>query len=528
MSRMQAASTRCSGPPSHPPNSEVFAPRFVIEMRPPESNSNRASMPGFPFTLHLGEHAALTSAVVPGLLYCGKPVNLHGVAVSLAPERRQHGSLRSRTLTLNAPYAGEMYRCRLKDVAFEHGLVFSGVHVPGDFAATVSVVTERHGTIFLRSLGPRLIHVLPESLPTKPSAGAAPATRRARLIETLRHMVPGITDAPMIPVDEIREVHVNYLARDGVDASLECSRLAIVASVLQFTTASGKLESAAMLPNPAAASLLRTAPQSAGGASRPATAVEKLAEPQAKEAQASGPKEGIPGPAAAEPAAGPAAGTAAGTAAEPAAGTAAGTAAEPAAASGDKLAFREEALAVLTAGLAGMWPALMTNAEYMAQLRAKCMITTSPTAGSRDEEQGNGLRGLPGRSAGDGCPSVDAYVQRVQEEQRIGHRRVILTHADVPAKPASLALPPVTYTDLTEAMLAAQSSIVPRQSLGSEAEVKRVPERFGWGAAERAGETEETPSEAKVSELPEAVRAADDCPSPFGGHSENQPLPLRG
>jgi hypothetical protein len=209
-------------------------------------------MAGFPFTLHLGENVALTSAVVPGLSCRGKPVTLHGVAVSLAPERKRSRQP-ARTLTLNAPHAGETYRCRLKDAAFEQGLIFSGVHIPGDFAATVSITTARHGTIFLRSLGPRLVHVLPETLPTKPSADAAAASAaascaRTRFVESLRRALPGISGAPMILARDIQEVQVNYAAREGVDASLECGRIAVVSSAVLYADAAGKPVSAAMPP----------------------------------------------------------------------------------------------------------------------------------------------------------------------------------------------------------------------------------------------------------------------------------------
>jgi hypothetical protein len=201
-------------------------------------------MAGFPFTLHLGENVALTSAVVPGLSCRGKPVTLHGVAVSLAPERKRSRQP-ARTLTLNAPHAGETYRCRLKDAAFEQGLIFSGVHIPGDFAATVSITTARHGTIFLRSLGPRLVHVLPETLPTKPSADAAAASAaascaRTRFVESLRRALPGISGAPMILARDIQEVQVNYAAREGVDASLECGRIAVVSSAVLYADAGGE------------------------------------------------------------------------------------------------------------------------------------------------------------------------------------------------------------------------------------------------------------------------------------------------
>jgi hypothetical protein len=217
-------------------------------------------MPGFPFVLHLGENVALTTAQLADVTYNNEPVNLHGVAINLVPDRTGgagsagDGSPQFRTLSINAPHAGESYRCRLKDAAFQAGLIFSGIHIPGEFAATASIVTARHGTIFLRPVPTQLVHVLPESLPIKPGAAAsAGSCRRARTVELLRRTVKEISGAPMILVDEIQEVHVGCVARDGVDTFLDCTRMAVVASALRFTTAAGKLESAAILPDPSAA-----------------------------------------------------------------------------------------------------------------------------------------------------------------------------------------------------------------------------------------------------------------------------------
>jgi hypothetical protein len=420
-------------------------------------------MPGFPFTLHLGETTSLTSAVVPGLLYNGKPVNLHGIAVNLAPDR-QRSSKRSRTLTINAPYAREMYRCSLKESAFESGLIFSGIHVPGEFASTVAIVTERHGTVYLRSLGPRLIHVLPEVLPTI-SSFPVTSSRRSKFVENLRRCIPQISSAPMIFVSEIMEIHVNYLARDGVEASLECNRIAVVASMLAFTSAAGKIESAAILPNPVAVQWDIRRKQEHNAATNPGPTAyapfpNKLTTPAATAVPAVPATPTVPAaPAVPAVPAAPAVPAVPAAPAVPAVPAAPAVPAVPAA----QMPFPNK-LIDLAPPPVSVPCAPSSNQEYMIQLRQRCMV--APSAGTFQ----------PGPQDQDTQPVVDAFLERLYEEQRTGYHRTMHNRAATAAQPAIVTLPPATDVVLTEALLSARDSIVPLQTLCGTAERKVVPD----------------------------------------------------